>query len=371
MRSRTNGRADAAAAFSPIMESPPAEKVAEWEVRPGGMLVQKRDPDADAAAAAAPVPTIRVKVKYGAVYHEIYISTQATFGELKKALSSRTQLHPLDMKLMYKDKERESTAFLDTAGVKDKSKITLVEDPTAQAKRLLEMHKTDKMEKAAKSISTISLEVDRLASKVTALDEIVSKGGRVVDNDVTNLIELLMNELIKLDAIVADGDVKLQRKMQIKRVQKYVETLDMIKLKNGKLRTNSELRKELPQSPQQKNHQSQHPVQSQHQQSNSQRQQHPIQPQYQQQMQQKRDLQQLLNPYEQQNHHQHRLTPTPPPKQQTHLLLNHQEQPIKPPQKPVVVTTNWETFDSLFMPSTSTTTAAVSTPHARFDWEIF
>ena len=77
MRSRTGGRA--AAAFSPIKESPAAEKAAEWEVRPGGMFVQKRDPDAD--AAAAPVPTIRVKVKYGAVYHEIYISSQATFGK--------------------------------------------------------------------------------------------------------------------------------------------------------------------------------------------------------------------------------------------------------------------------------------------------
>ncbi|RWW32496.1 hypothetical protein GW17_00002826 [Ensete ventricosum] len=154
----------AAAAFSPIKESPAAEKVAGWEVRPGGLLVQKRDPDAD--AAAAPVPTIRVKVKYGAVYHEAYVSSQATFGELKKVLSARTGLHPLDMKLLYKDKERESTAFLDTAGVKDKSKVVLVEDPTAQAKRLLEVRKADKMEKATKSISAVSLEVDRLASKV-------------------------------------------------------------------------------------------------------------------------------------------------------------------------------------------------------------
>ncbi|RWW47119.1 hypothetical protein BHE74_00046915 [Ensete ventricosum] len=76
MRSRMGERA---ATFSPIKESPPAEKAAEWEFRPGGMLVQKRDPDAD--AVAAPVPAIRVKVKYGAVYHEIYISSQATFGK--------------------------------------------------------------------------------------------------------------------------------------------------------------------------------------------------------------------------------------------------------------------------------------------------
>lgn len=90
-------------------------------------------------------------------------------GDLKKELSARTGLHPLDMKILYKDKERESTAFLDAAGMKDKSKVVLEEDPTAKAKRLLEMRKTDKLEKAAKSISAISLEVDRLASKVLSL----------------------------------------------------------------------------------------------------------------------------------------------------------------------------------------------------------
>lgn len=49
----------------------------EWELRPGGMLVQKRS---DAEQSRAPPPTIRVRVKYGSIYHEIHISSQATFG---------------------------------------------------------------------------------------------------------------------------------------------------------------------------------------------------------------------------------------------------------------------------------------------------
>ena len=57
-----------------------AVKEDEWEVRPGGMLVQRRSPDAD-APAGAPVPTIRVKVKFNGVYHEIYINSQASFGK--------------------------------------------------------------------------------------------------------------------------------------------------------------------------------------------------------------------------------------------------------------------------------------------------
>lgn len=51
--------------------------------------------------------------------------------------------------------------------------------------------------------------------QVSALESVISKGGRVAEKDVVGVIELLMNELIKLDGITADGDVKLQRKMQV------------------------------------------------------------------------------------------------------------------------------------------------------------
>ncbi|CAI0376177.1 unnamed protein product [Linum tenue] len=76
---------------------------AEWEMRPGGMLVQKRNPDSD--HRSIPPPTIRVRVKYGSTYHEINISSQASFGELKKMLTGPTGLHHQDQKLIYKDKE--------------------------------------------------------------------------------------------------------------------------------------------------------------------------------------------------------------------------------------------------------------------------
>lgn len=44
---------------------------------------------------------------------------------------------------------------------------------------------------------------------------VIKKGGKVAEKDLVTVIELLMNELIKLDGIVAEGDVKLQRKMQV------------------------------------------------------------------------------------------------------------------------------------------------------------
>lgn len=217
-------------AIPPMNDTSAAGAENEWEVRPGGMLVQKRNPDSE---NRPPPPPIRVRVKYGSIYHEINISSQATFGELKKMLTGPTGLHHQDQKLMYKDKERDNNAFLDMAGVKDKSKIVLIEDPLSLEKRYIEMKKNAKMEKAAKTISDISFEVDRLAGQVSAFESIISKGAKVVEKDLVKLIELLMNQLLKLDGIVAEGDVKLQRKMQVKRVQKYVETLDVLKMKNS------------------------------------------------------------------------------------------------------------------------------------------
>ena len=67
-------------------------------------------------------------------------------------LSARTGLHPEDQKLVYKDKERGSKAFLDMAGVKDSSKMVLLEDPAAQAKRLLEQRRTDKADPAGDGV---------------------------------------------------------------------------------------------------------------------------------------------------------------------------------------------------------------------------
>ncbi|XP_008670335.1 BAG family molecular chaperone regulator 1 [Zea mays] len=317
MRARPKGTfADAMRESSPppAAASAAAVKEDEWEVRPGGMLVQRRSPDAD-APAGAPVPTIRVKVKFNGVYHEIYINSQASFGELKKMLSARTGLHPEDQKLVYKDKERDSKAFLDMAGVKDRSKMVLLEDPAAQAKRLLEQRRADKAERAAKSISRISLDVDKLVTKVSALETIVvSKGGKVADADVVALTEALMNELVKLDSVAAEGEVKVQRRMQEKRVQKHVETLDAIRAKNAAAQAKANGSMDVD------------------------------------------------------GHAKARAPHRPPPVSQRR---NFQQPSPAPPAQ------SWESFDLLSsVPSTSsaavtTTSPAVASPIPRFDWELF
>lgn len=50
---------------------------------------------------------------------------------------------------------------------------------------------------------------------MSALESIITRGKKVTEQDVVTLIEKLMNQLLKLDGIMGDGDVKLQRKMQV------------------------------------------------------------------------------------------------------------------------------------------------------------
>ncbi|GAB2222055.1 hypothetical protein Drorol1_Dr00013253 [Drosera rotundifolia] len=340
----------------------------DWEVRPGGLLVQKRS-DSD-VNSAPPAPTIKVRVKYGASYHEINISCQATFGELKKKLQGATGLHHQDQKLFYKDKERDSNAFLDMVGLKDKSKVVLVEDPISQEKRYIEMRKNAKMEKAAKSISEISLEVDRLSAQVSTLELAIKDGGKVAEKEVLNLTELLMNELVKLDAVVADGEVKLQRKMQVRRVQKYVETLDLIKAKNT---MSTDPDDQVPNKNQQKQsngHLSNGKIVDGHT-SNGHK---PYSVRH-------------LKPRNTIGHSPLRPPPPPPP----HPQSQRQEEPRKSTSA-TVVTTQWETFESgsplipVSSPETqpplvqlspasasapSISTTANTTSNHKFNWEIF
>jgi len=62
------------------------------------------------------------------------------------------------------------------------------------------------------------------AWQVAALDASVRKGEKVAENDVVQVTELLMNELLKLDAVVADGDVKAQRRMQVSEKQAFTSS---------------------------------------------------------------------------------------------------------------------------------------------------
>ncbi|KAG2652071.1 BAG family molecular chaperone regulator 1-like [Panicum virgatum] len=101
----------------------------EWEVRPGGMLVQKRD-----GKGGEEVIVVRVSTGYS--WHDVSIGATSTFGELKLMLSMVTGLEPREQRLLFRGKEREDSDHLHMVGVRDKDKVLLLEDPALKDMKL-------------------------------------------------------------------------------------------------------------------------------------------------------------------------------------------------------------------------------------------
>lgn len=208
------------------------EENVEWEMRPGGMLVQKRS-----NKSGSLVPNLRVRVSFGATRYEIFVNSQSTFGELKKLLTAETGLQASEQRLIFRGKERENGEYLDMSGVKDRSKVKLIDDPSSRERRLIEMRRNTKIQIASRAISDVSMEVDKLAEQVSAIEKSISNGIKVAEVQITTLIEMLMRQAIKLDSICTEGDALSRKNLQGKRVQKCVETLDVLKISNTKVKS--------------------------------------------------------------------------------------------------------------------------------------
>ncbi|KAI3970356.1 hypothetical protein MKX01_024003 [Papaver californicum] len=113
----------------------------EWELRPGGMLVQKRVANGSSSSNGGELITIRVVSSTFSRWRDISVESTSTFGELKMVLSMVTNLEAREQRLLYRGKEREDTEYLHMVGVKDNDKVLMLEDPAI---------------KHTKSISTIS-----------------------------------------------------------------------------------------------------------------------------------------------------------------------------------------------------------------------
>ncbi|KAG8082411.1 hypothetical protein GUJ93_ZPchr0014g46526 [Zizania palustris] len=102
----------------------------EWEVRPGGMLVQKRD------GRGGVEELITVRVATGFSWHDASIRATCTFGELKVVVSMVTGLEPREQRLLFRGKEREDSDHLHMVGVRDKDKVLLLQDPALKEMKL-------------------------------------------------------------------------------------------------------------------------------------------------------------------------------------------------------------------------------------------
>ncbi|KAK7260603.1 hypothetical protein RIF29_26796 [Crotalaria pallida] len=207
--------------------SPETEDI-EWEMRPGGMFVQRRE-----VGVVDDGPMIKITVTLGSSHHELYLPAQSTFWDVKKLLAHKTGLQPEEQRLFFKGKEKENEEHLHLAGVKDKSKLLLLEDAVSKERKLEEIRKQNEMLKASEAVAGVRAEVDKLADRVLALEVAVDGGTRVSDKEFIVSTELLMRQLLKLDGIEAEGEAKMQRKAEVRRVQNFVDTLDSLKARNS------------------------------------------------------------------------------------------------------------------------------------------
>ncbi|KAK7300905.1 hypothetical protein RJT34_11756 [Clitoria ternatea] len=200
----------------------------DWELRPGGMLVQKRQP-----LDSSSCPMIKIKVSHGSCHHEVTVPAQSTFGHLKGVLTSEIGLEPKEQRLIFRGKEKEDEECLHMVGVKDMSKVILLEDPASKERKLEEMQRSEDISKACEAVSSVRTEVDKLYQKVVDLETSVCSGTKVEDSEFAISTELLMVQLLKLDSIAADGEAKVQRRVEVRRVQSYVDTIDNLKARNS------------------------------------------------------------------------------------------------------------------------------------------
>ncbi|XP_068646039.1 BAG family molecular chaperone regulator 2-like [Aristolochia californica] len=119
----------------------------KWELRPGGMLVQKRE------NGSSEGEMITVRVFTGSRWHDISIEATSTFGELKMILSLVTGLEPREQRLLYRGKEREDSDYLHMEGVKDMDKVLLFEDPAYKERKLLGLSRNQAITQPCRTIS--------------------------------------------------------------------------------------------------------------------------------------------------------------------------------------------------------------------------
>ncbi|CAK9150415.1 unnamed protein product [Ilex paraguariensis] len=184
----------------------------EWEMRPGGMLVQKRDDGYDHGGGGH---SIKIKVSHGSNQHDLTVPFQSTFGDLKRAISQETGLEPEEQKLLFRGMEKEDQEYLHLAGLKDNSKVLLMEDSVSKERKPEVVKARSELSRGDAAVAEVRSEVDKLSEQISALEAVVCDGTKVAEHDIIYITEMLMKQLLKLDSIEAEGEGKVQRKMEV------------------------------------------------------------------------------------------------------------------------------------------------------------
>ncbi|KAJ0231221.1 BAG domain-containing protein [Hirschfeldia incana] len=189
-----------------------------------------QDPD-----SSSPVSnhTISITVSHDSSEHLLHVPDHATFGDVKNALVQKTELEASNMKLLFSGDEKDDAELLQAAGVSDGSNLVLVEEePNKREEEQVEpppVMMTEEIAKAIAAVQAVTGDIDELSDRVVALEAAVDGGTIVAVKEFDTAAEMLMRQLLKLDGIKAAGEARVQRKAEVRRVQKLQEDVDTLK----------------------------------------------------------------------------------------------------------------------------------------------
>ncbi|CAN1134289.1 BAG family molecular chaperone regulator 4 [Linum perenne] len=212
-----------------MMEMASLSEEMELEVRPGGMLVQRRDSD-DRNHTHCGDSLDVVDVALGPAQREIHFPVQPTsFGELKRMVEQDTGSKIARQKLFGRKKKDE--AAVDDSNLQGASTEDMKE---AEESSKLDAKQTEGILKAMQAIDQVRFEVDKLAERVYALEVAIKDGTKVAEQEFVVAAELLMRQLLKLDMIETGGEARIQQRAEVLRIQKFHDSLDDLKAMNAK-----------------------------------------------------------------------------------------------------------------------------------------
>ncbi|XP_024981552.1 BAG family molecular chaperone regulator 4-like isoform X1 [Cynara cardunculus var. scolymus] len=181
--------------------------------------------------------TIKIKVTYGSNNFDVFIPPQSTFADLKKVIAKATGLEPEVQNLLFRGKGKDDHESLHMAGVKDNAKVIVMENSPSKDEDLAKVEEVkENVEEISRGVDAVRIvreENDQFAEQVASLEAVVGSGTQVSDKDFLFLTEMLMRQLLKLDGIDAEGEGRIQRKSEVRRVQGLVEKLDNLKARNS------------------------------------------------------------------------------------------------------------------------------------------
>ncbi|CAH8388592.1 unnamed protein product [Eruca vesicaria subsp. sativa] len=203
----------------------------ELEVRPDDAIPVQQKASSDAqplqqdpdSSSAVSTQTISITVSHDSSEHLLHLSDHSTFGDVKKEFLLKTGLEASHVKILFNGDEKDDAEQLQAAGVIDGSMVLLVEGPPPVM--------TEEMAKAIAAVQAVTREIDQLSDRVVALEAAVDGGTIVAVKEFDMTAELLMRQLLKLDGIKADGEARVQRKAEVRRIQKLQEDVDALKAK--------------------------------------------------------------------------------------------------------------------------------------------